>query len=183
MTIHAFADESRRGRRYVLALVLAAARDRQEIVQALRSLLLPGERHFHMTKEHARRKRQALSTIATLPVEAVTFVTQIGLHGADSEEDARQRCLVALVETAVDRGVEQLVLDRRDPSQNPGDARTIARHLQKMGADRPRYRHESAAQEPLLWVPDIVAWAISSRGDWRSRATDHKHLATIVKIS
>ena len=32
------------------------------------------------------------------------------------------------------------------------------------------FRHVAAHEEPLLWLPDAIAWAIGRGGDWRRRA-------------
>jgi hypothetical protein len=31
------------------------------------------------------------------------------------------------------------------------------------------YEHVRSADEPLLWVADVVAWAYGAAGDWRRR--------------
>ena len=37
-------------------------------------------------------------------------------------------------------------------------------------AVRLQYRHERAAQEPLLAIPDAIGWACARGAEWRRRA-------------
>jgi hypothetical protein len=34
------------------------------------------------------------------------------------------------------------------------------------------YLHSAPAAEPLLWLPDVIAWAYGRGGDWIRRASD-----------
>ena len=36
------------------------------------------------------------------------------------------------------------------------------------------YLHSAPASDPLLWLPDIVAWAFGRGGDWRRRFSDDR---------
>jgi hypothetical protein len=37
-------------------------------------------------------------------------------------------------------------------------------------ADWFSYAHVPPTTEPMLWVPDAIAWAYGNGGDWRRRA-------------
>jgi hypothetical protein len=37
--------------------------------------------------------------------------------------------------------------------------------------DRFHYLHAAPTSEPLLWLPDILAWAYGAGGDWLRRAS------------
>lgn len=121
--------------------------------------------------------------ITQLPVKGLSCTTRIGDHRTDSEEDARQRSLVVLIEAAIVRGATHIILDRRDSSQNPSDVQTIVRLYEKMSVAGPAYRHEHAAKEPLLWIPDVMAWSIARGGEWRHRLETSQDLSEVIKVS
>ena len=60
-----FVDESVRGRRYLMACVMAKARHVPELRLAMRALAIHERVHFN--NESARRKRRVLSAIAEMP--------------------------------------------------------------------------------------------------------------------
>ena len=50
------------------------------------------------------------------------------------------------------------------------DDRVIKAALRRIGTGELTFGHASAHEEPLLWVPDAIAWAVGRGGDWRRRA-------------
>ena len=83
------------------------------------------------------------------------------------ELDARNACLQSLVEDVADREV-RLVLER-DDSLLEWDRRTLYALARRSGAVDLRYEHLRAAIEPVLAVPDAIAWCWAKGGDWRRR--------------
>jgi hypothetical protein len=50
------------------------------------------------------------------------------------------------------------------------DDEVIKAALRRSGTGGMTYRHATAHEEPLLWLPDAIAWAVGRGGDWRRRA-------------
>lgn len=66
---------------------------------------------------------------------------------------------------------DRLVLES-DESQDARDRRDLVDLTRAAGCrDSLRYEHLRAAQEPLLSVPDVVAWSWARGGEWRRRAS------------
>ncbi|HWB34749.1 MAG TPA: hypothetical protein VHA75_01865, partial [Rugosimonospora sp.] len=66
-------------------------------------------------------------------------------------------------------GVTRLVIESRE-GRDHIDRRTIYTALQSLGVPPSlRYEHLRGHEEPLLWIPDAIAWAYGAGGDWRRR--------------
>ncbi|MFE2754224.1 DUF3800 domain-containing protein [Actinosynnema sp. NPDC059335] len=165
MAVQAFVDESRRKDTYFLAAALVELGDLTRLRTALRALLFPGQRELHFQRETPQRRKAILSRL-------VEWEVRVDLYRADcgrSEEQARQTCLVRLVDDLLDIDARRLVLDSR-PGRDRHDVRTI----RNASGKRPRdsgllYEHFDSALEPLLWVADIAAWSYGAGGDWTRR--------------
>lgn len=156
----AFVDESVRGRRYLMACVMAEARHLPELRLVMRALAVHERVHFN--NESARRKRLVLSAIAEMPIGVFIAVAQRG-HGA-TEFAARNACLTAVVERVQQSDVPRLVIESRD------DDREDERHLVRVRQPEPWlvFEHRRATAEPMLWVADAIAWAHGAGANWRT---------------
>jgi hypothetical protein len=120
-----------------------------------------------MKDEGNRRRRQILSVVSALDIDTVMVRAEIGRR---SERVARDDCLRVLVPELTARKVGRLVVE--SCGQDREDNLAIRDAVAKLSDDeRPRYLHASPAAEPLLRLPDIVAWAYGRGGEWRARAT------------
>jgi hypothetical protein len=155
----AFVDESVRGRRYLMACVMAEARHLPELRPVMRALAVHDRVHFN--NESARRKRLVLGAIADMPIGVFIAVAHRG-HGI-SEFRARNACLAAVVEHVQQRDVPRLVIESRD------DDREDERHLVRIRQPEPWlvFEHRRASAEPMLWVADAIAWAHGAGAHWR----------------
>ena len=87
-------------------------------------------------------------------------------RGADGESSTRARAVVhQLVRDIVSTG-GRLVLER-DDSLPVHDERAITA-ARGRDAELVRYQHVRAVDEPLLWVPDAVAWSWCRDRSWRA---------------
>ena len=163
MTRHAFIDESTRVRRYLICATTVSAADVGGARAALRSLLPRGQRRIHFATESDQRRRSLLRSMSTIDVGTTIYV-------ADHRDQVRaRRVLVATAVTQLHRsGVSRLVLESRE-SQDQRDRAVIYQALGPDPAPPLEYTHATAAAEPLLWIPDAVAWAWGRGGDWRKR--------------
>ena len=106
-----------------------------------------------------------LSAIAEMKLShfVVTSPTHIGLH------KARERCLRELVVQLCLSEVKNIVLES-DASQNPLDRKVLSKILADLGVEgEVGFAHELPNDEPLLWIPDAIAWSINRGGEWERR--------------
>jgi hypothetical protein len=161
VTLHAFVDESVRGR-YMLCAVLVPSNCIDEIRKLARGLCLPGQRRWHFVDESKRRRRQILDTIARQEIVRTLMYTSRG-----SQSIARRECMTALIYDLVDRKASRLVMESI-ATQQADDRSCIAAALREAEAEL-QYMHMRPHEEPGLWLPDALTWAYGAGGDWCRR--------------
>jgi hypothetical protein len=99
--------------------------------------------------------------VADLPVRCRIFA-----GAAVGARTSRQVTLTGAVDALVDLGVSRIVVERDD---------TVARHdlriLHAAARKAPlqlEYAPMAPHQEPMLWVPDAVAWCWTKDRTWRA---------------
>jgi hypothetical protein len=165
----AYGDESMRHRPhstglYVLAAVVFDAADMEGLRAEARQLGQRG-RFFHWRDESTARRRKAVAAVASL--DALHFVVVgTGLDGRRQERGRRQ-CLTRMLWELGDCGVDEVRLDARRPEQNDRDIALVdALRARGQIRDGVRLNFVRSATEPLVWLSDIVAGAVSAaRGD------------------
>lgn len=159
--LHAFVDESSRRNDYLMCATTVSTTELAEVRRAMRRLPARGQRRIHFATESDSRRRSLLGELAQLGVSTTIYVAE-----SKDQVAAREAILRQMVPELRNLGVRLLVLDSRE-GQDHRDRSTIR---QTVGGDpRPefRYDHQPSASEPLLWVPDAVAWAWGRGGEWR----------------
>ena len=165
MPIHAFVDESRRGKQYLMAVVRVAPRELSPLRRKMSALLLPGEREIHFKQEKDSRRRKLVGQISSFTFTATIYTSECGRL----DEPARQACLARLTEDLAELNAHRLVLDSRE-GRDKLDRVTIKRTLDKCGSGpKLTYEHFDGPSEPLLWIADVVAWCWGAGGSWRER--------------
>ena len=162
--IWAFIDESKASK-YILVATLVTVRQLSESRRTMRSLRVKGQPRTHFRRESDRRRRMLLSAIAEMKFShfVVTSPTHIGLH------KARERCLREIVLQLCRSDVKNIVLES-DESQNPLDRKVLTNALGDLGVEgEVGFAHELPNDEPLLWIPDALAWCINRGGEWERR--------------
>ncbi|PSL55093.1 hypothetical protein B0I31_10550 [Saccharothrix carnea] len=173
MSVHAFVDESQRNHQYFLAAAVVAPAELRPLRTLLRGLLLPGQRELHFKKETQQRRRLILARLA----EGGARVRIYQRAFSRDAEAARQDCLARLTADMLDLDVNRLVLDTRE-DRDILDDRTMRTSLGKYPrASQLAYEHLLSTSEPLLWIPDAVAWSHGAGGDWARRA-----MGTVVRV-
>lgn len=118
-----------------------------------------------MKSESQDRKRKILSAICEMQVDVQIYLAKKGR--GENEVVLRQRCLEAMLADAAALKHSNLVLDR-DETLELRDRRVIADALDKLSyRSQLRYTHDKVTQDPLLLVPDAIAWAWPQRGHWQ----------------
>jgi hypothetical protein len=165
VTVHAFVDESARADRYLIAAAIVDPAHVRRLRQAMRALLMPGQRELHCNHEKPVRRRHLADSIARLPVEVSFYMRS--WHRRD--EPARQDCLDRLVRDLLDRQAHRLVIDTRS-EQDIHDERTLRRLLgRRPSGSQLVYEHVDSTSESLLWIAVIAAWCFGAGREWRKR--------------
>lgn len=169
VVLEAYVDESLVGdRMYVMAAVVVRP---ERIGTLIQDLLHFAHRergrlvlHATHTTPAVRRAAQQL-LMATKPALMVVARAPI-LRGY---EHARQICVAELMVRLHHGGVDRVVMDTRDDLERPGKRKwnntdhATVRDLRAAGELPPdfRVRHASDYQQPGLWLPDLVAHAVT----------------------
>ncbi|MDN5725296.1 MAG: hypothetical protein L0G99_05100 [Propionibacteriales bacterium] len=157
-------DESKhRGFHLIAAVILP---DNAKLArQAVAALTLRGQTRIHMNKERDSRRRLILSTLAKLDMD-VTIYTAGARHRTDLAR--REHCMRRLAADTALAGHTHLWIEQ-DPTLIDRDRQQIIEAVRSTGQPQFSYAHLSAAAEPLLAIPDAIAWAWPKGGDWRRR--------------
>lgn len=161
MRLHAFVDESQR-RDYIICAAVVSPNDLASIRASLRNLLLPGQRRLHFVDESKQRRRKCLSVMAELPLHARIYTT------SGNESVARGQLLDHLLNDLIPLQCERLVIESRGAAQDSRERRRIAALITHREATPFTYHHMKPHEEPMLWVPDAIAWAHGAGREWRS---------------
>lgn len=158
----AYVDESMRlsHRLYLMAAVLVSPARADCHRAALRMLLLRRQRRLHWRDENVKRRTLIIEAVADLRPSAVVVVGT-GLD-ARRQERARRKCMEHLLWELGRRPVTEIFFESRGPSLDAADRKLID-VLRIRHAISPRLRAlwVPAVEEPLTWLPDVVAGAAS----------------------
>lgn len=144
---------------------LAVARVRPEVGATaratLRDVLRKGQRRFHWRTDSERDRLRFLEVVANSEVGA-TVVYQRPVRRR-KQEQARVRCLWEAMGQFGVWGIERLLIESRGEPRDSWDRReVIAAQQAGLVPKTLTYRHEAAVDEPLLWIADAVAGAMSA---------------------
>ena len=168
MTAHIFVDETK-AKGYLIAAATLLEGGLVVPRRQLQGLILPRQRSLHMKDESDSRRRQIVDTIIRMGAShgLATVVYDAGRD--QSERDRRALCLRALVDDAAHHSRSRIILDL-DESLKSWDRQKLIELARAAGTrDRLTYEHQSRTDEPLLTVPDAIAWCWARGGAWRER--------------
>jgi len=158
-----FIDESK-SREYIVVAAVVLPADAAAYRTSINSLRMRGQRRIHFTSERPERRRMILSTLETLGVRAEVYRAS-----SLRDREARAACLRAVVADVPRLGVDRIVLEQ-DDSIVRADRQLLYTELRRIGMPDVTYDHERATAEPLLAIPDALAWCFARGGDWSRRA-------------
>jgi len=128
----------------------------------MRGLCLRGQRNMHMREESASRKRLIVSTLCDLGVRTRISISQ------GPQREARANAMSKLASDVALDQINRLVIESR-PGRDVEDRNVLFALTRKQNLGQLSYEHQRPWEEPLLWIPDAVAWAYGAGGDWRRR--------------
>lgn len=161
----AFVDESLRPGRYLLGCVVVEATAAGPMRRNVRKLLLPNERRLHIRKSDRPQRLRILGTIAEWEFDARVY--ECRHRESIGAEEARQLAVERLVHDVQAAGVDTTMFIERREGADDRDRATIIRARQRQPPLD--FHHLRPPDDPLLWLPDCVAWAVGAGGEW-SRA-------------
>lgn len=146
---------------YVVVVVACPDERVRELRATVNALVMPGQRSLHMKAEGLARRKLIADAIGALALD-VWVLDSSG--GSGKEHERRARALNSLLHR-VDGPGAHLIFDR-DASMEPFDRRLLSAMLPHL---RPTYVHHQRHEEPLLALPDVIAWCWARGGVWRRR--------------
>jgi hypothetical protein len=158
----AYVDESLRVRAglYVLAAVIVADAHADRHQEVLLALLHRGQWRLHWRDESSKRRSLLVSAVRQLPhTGAVVIATGVAPR---RQERARRKCIERLLAELANQRIAAVVFERRHEELDAHDrAMVAALRRQRSVPAWLRVSWVAAADQPLLWLPDIVAGAAS----------------------
>jgi hypothetical protein len=145
---------------YVLAAVVVHAEQAEDVREVLRSGRRHQHRPFHWRMEEHDDQEAMAKLVGTIDlVSVVAVATPVDKHRT---ERARRLCMTQLLWELLRRNVTDVLFESRRPAQDREDQAHIlhatqAQHLEPGLV----YAFDHARNEPLLWLPDLVAGAVN----------------------
>jgi hypothetical protein len=177
MSWQAYGDESEPDpATYVLSAVVVHDDTEGLVRDAVAALRSPSERKLRWHNESPANRRKIIAVLASLPAMYVVAVRRC--HSAERPVRRRAKCLATLLSELDAAGVDRLVLEARQQTQNNQDLRAVAalRSARRL-SPAVRVEHLPGPAEPLLWTADIVAGAVGA-----ALAGDREHVTVISDL-
>lgn len=160
----AYLDESLRSREclYVVAAALVAPPDASEVADELHRVPAGKAPRFHWRNEGEPTRRRMLHTIRDLGLRSYA-----ALYCTDHPRWSRRgrvqaiKCLLWTFQGHTPT-IQELVIETRGAHGDAEDRKAIARAQRSGHADQKLSYRFGSPGNPLLWVPDAIAGAVSS---------------------
>ncbi|GAA4849195.1 hypothetical protein GCM10023221_30620 [Luteimicrobium xylanilyticum] len=154
---------------YLMAAVVVEPPAVEELRDAMRPLLLPGQKKAHWRGDSDTRHDVVSAVVADLPLDAVVVVR----CGPDRDRDERRRrkCFEVLAPLLADLGCTELTLESRGVRDDRRDRDMLdaLRASRRLGPSM-RLKHAPGPADPVLWIADAVCGAVVAdrvgRGRW-----------------
>ncbi len=115
---------------------------------------------------------QILATIAGFEISVLLY------QAAKNDAAGRKACLSAIVRD-IASSAERLVVER-DESTLKFDRQVLFDATRRHGCtDSLTYELFAPHEDPLLWIPDAVAWAWVKGGEWKDAVTPY---STLIRV-
>jgi hypothetical protein len=158
----AYVDESLRIPEglYVMAAAVVDVEQAETHRDALRALLLRRQPRIHWRDEQAARRERLAAAVGELELRRLVVV---GTRLRPARQvRARRKCLERLLWRLADQRVNRVICEGRGPAGNRQDRQMIdALRTQGVIPKQLRVGWGDPYAEPLLWIGDIVAGAVT----------------------
>ena len=168
--MHAFIDESKRGE-YALCAVTVAPGDLTSLRKQMNALRPPGHSRIHVTGVGKKLAPKIVAEVARLEATSRIYLMT---SKKVNERQARDVTPAAAVRDLAQMAVTNVVIESCD--QDREDNRIIRDEL---GGNPPFVYTHDRPTNPLLWIPDVHAWAWGRSGSMRAKIA---HRVTVVRL-
>jgi len=144
---------------YVLAAVVVPVRDEDRTRDVLLRNVRPGQKRFHWREEDSQTRDRMATAVGGLDLATVMAVSTPIDHRRS--ERARRACLTQLLWELEQRDVGHVLFESRHDRNRHDRAHILAMQKARHLAQPLRYDFGGPLQEPLLWLPDLVAGAVN----------------------
>lgn len=161
---HVFLDESKESD-YILVAASIVASNVGTVRSQVKGLRHKGSKSIHMRKESPKFRQDIISRLVALPVRThVIESTDRSLN----DLERRFRCLEHVLAMCAKSATTRLLIER-DESILKAERQFFIEAIRRHEL-HPDFRYDWLARdaEPLLWVPDVVAWSYAKGGRWRA---------------
>ena len=165
MGTHLFIDETK-AKSYVVVAVVCPDEALNPARRSVGRLVLRGQRTIHMKNESDRRRAQIAEAVCGLSDHGITAHVLDAGRGPESELLRRERALRAVVLLAAKQSPSSIVLDL-DQTLVARDARTLSSAIGEVAEPSITYSHDVSRSQPLLALPDAIAWCWARNRNWR----------------
>lgn len=169
-SVHAYVDESKRAGAYMMCAATIVAGDVATVRGQLNQIRPRGRSRIHMSSLGKNEIKPVISGVKKLPVYSYLYIAKTA---GRSDRDARDEALAHVVDALNTAGVRRVLIESCEQDQD--DRQVIHRQLGANSAMT--YSHAPASSnEPLLWLPDIHAWAYGRGGTIRNAVQGQIHI-------
>jgi hypothetical protein len=161
MPFNTFVDESARSH-YMLCGVNVNQQDLELIRSSLKALTLRGKSRVHMYAESRGRQNSIAREIARFDVSAWLISVS---SSTVKQPESRFLAIKSMAEVKSLKDSRIMVLENSNSMRR--DNRALNELSRSADFQFPHYRHMNSRHEPLLWLPDIIAWCYGRGGTWR----------------
>ncbi|WP_075891518.1 hypothetical protein [Actinomyces provencensis] len=174
---HAFIDESKR-HSYLLVASVIVPNDLEMTRRAVRALKHSGARRIHMKAEGDSSRKKIISGLSKLEISCHI----VGIASYSSELEARAACLKQVLDGCELHHAASLTIERDESLQRWERQFLLTQQRDRSLAAEFTYDWKNPTEEPLLWIPDVVAWAYAKGGDWRRRISDAGLVTSVTSL-
>jgi hypothetical protein len=165
--IQVFCDESK-SRGFVLAGAQVPCSAVGRLRDVVNGLLLPKQVRLHFTNESAQRRKHIISSLAN--AGSIGTVVYDGTRFGTDDKAGRSAAIGTMAARVARIPVARVVLET-DDSTVEHDRKLIRARLKAAGVEElVGCDHLRSHEEPLLAIPDAVAWCFTKGGEWRKMA-------------
>lgn len=161
MALNCYIDESIRGE-YILCVVYVKADQLNTIRHQVKNLRHPNRASIHIQEESKSTQNSIRRQISTISCRAQIFTASTRNQPISV---ARTTTLRRAVLHSSRLEVNLITLDASNSLLR--DRKNINDIAASHNIRVPHYRHMNSRHEPLLWLPDIVAWCYGRGGVWK----------------
>ena len=161
MSWNTYVDESAR-QSYLLCGVNVEQSRTAELRSNLRALRPPAQTRIHMYRESKATQERIVRELLTLEIHA--WIIRVSRQ-VSKLPNSRHLAIRSTSQIESMRRSRLLVFDQS--SSHLADRRSLSEVASAVDFQFPHYRHMNSRHEPLLWLPDIIAWCYGRGGPWR----------------